>query len=353
MNGSTVKQYFVPLVAGMKAVYNGSGLQYYRHSDWLGTNRFSATPSGTVYFDGAYAPYAENYAGIGTSDRVFTGQPMGTLPGLYDFTFREYGQSQGRWLVPDPAGLAAVDLTNPQTWNRYAYVRNQPLNAVDPLGLYCAINPDGGTFRGCQQGAAGFWWGSGVFEMLSLPVYDASITPQLSSTGTSITYDPNQIGYPNDQPQTITSQMVGLSYALLPNSTGMFSLSNSSAYLTTGGGFSNGGPGVGGPVVSRNRPAPTLIGPPKPAPSVPLAPKDYSWTSYVACALPQLISNIAGNKTAIGAGLSLLGATSVTGNLWTGITGFALVASPAWGGALQANHDCSLAVYGNFFGSQE
>jgi hypothetical protein len=38
--------------------------------------------------------------------------------------------------VPDPAGLAAVDLTNPQTWNRYAYVGNNPLGNVDPLGLF-------------------------------------------------------------------------------------------------------------------------------------------------------------------------------------------------------------------------
>jgi RHS repeat-associated protein len=163
MNGTTLIKYIDPMVAGMAAVHNGDNTGYFQHSDWLGTNRFSATPSGTVYFDGAYAPYAENYAGIGTSDRVFTGQPMGTLPGLYDFTFREYGQSQGRWLVPDPAGLAAVDITNPQTWNRYAYVANNPLNATDPLGLYCAINPDGGTFRGCTQGAAGYGWGSGEF----------------------------------------------------------------------------------------------------------------------------------------------------------------------------------------------
>jgi hypothetical protein len=44
-------------------------------------------------------------------------------------------RAQGRWLVPDPAGMAAVDLSNPQTWNRYAYVANNPLNNVDPVGL--------------------------------------------------------------------------------------------------------------------------------------------------------------------------------------------------------------------------
>jgi RHS repeat-associated protein len=240
----------------MQAVYNSSGLQYYRHADWLGSSRFATKPDGTVYFDGAYAPFGENYVETGTTDRSFTGQTQDTMVGLYDFLFRQYASSEGRWLVPDPAGLAAVDITNPQTWNKYAYVGNNPLNSIDPLGLYCAISADGGTFRGCQQGAAGFWWGSGVFEMLSLSVYDTSVAPQLSSTSISITYDPNQIGYPNDQPQTITSQMVGLSYALLPNSTGMFFLSNNSAYLTAGSG-TNGSGGSGRP--ANNGPAHTAV----------------------------------------------------------------------------------------------
>jgi uncharacterized protein RhaS with RHS repeats len=36
---------------------------------------------------------------------------------------------------PDPVGLAAVDPSNPQSWNRYAYVLNDPMDWVDPLGL--------------------------------------------------------------------------------------------------------------------------------------------------------------------------------------------------------------------------
>jgi hypothetical protein len=34
-----------------------------------------------------------------------------------DFLFRRQSSAQGRWLVPDPAGLAAVDFTSPQTCN--------------------------------------------------------------------------------------------------------------------------------------------------------------------------------------------------------------------------------------------
>ena len=58
---------------------------------------------------------------------------QGTTPNEYDFSARQYG-IQGRWPSPDPAGLDAVDITDPQTWNRYACVRNSPLEMTDPLG---------------------------------------------------------------------------------------------------------------------------------------------------------------------------------------------------------------------------
>ena len=88
--------------------------------------------------DRAYAPFGETYAETGTADRFFTGNTQDVIKGqtgIYDFLFREHSAGMGRWLSPDPAGLAAVDITNPQTWNRYAYVGNNPLSRIDPRGL--------------------------------------------------------------------------------------------------------------------------------------------------------------------------------------------------------------------------
>jgi RHS repeat-associated protein len=56
-------------------------------------------------------------------------------PTLYDFPAREYGQVSGRWTSPDPLGLRSVLPEDPQTLNRYAYVRNNPLALTDPTGL--------------------------------------------------------------------------------------------------------------------------------------------------------------------------------------------------------------------------
>ncbi len=86
------------------------------------------TPIGAV----AYAPFGESYNKLSAMRVNFTDQFQDSqIPDTYDFEARKLSDIEGRWLSPDPAGLAAVGLTNPQTWNRYAYVANNPLSFVD------------------------------------------------------------------------------------------------------------------------------------------------------------------------------------------------------------------------------
>ena len=149
-SGAVVQTQF-PLPGGATAVYNSSGLNYIRHTDWLGSSRFATTWNHTVYSKKAYAPFGETYNEAGTADRSFTGQDQDVVTGsagtgVYDFLFRKYDPSAGRWLSPDPAGWQAVSPRHPQSLNRYAYVENQPLNAVDPLGLEYCISSDGDLY---------------------------------------------------------------------------------------------------------------------------------------------------------------------------------------------------------------
>ncbi len=134
MNGTTLKKAFVPLAGNATAVYTSAGLDHYRHSDWLGSARLASTPSRTVLSTVAYAPFGETYASSGTPDLSFTGQNPDTTGGDYDFQYRAYS-NQGRWASPDPSGLAASNMSDPQTLNLYAYVRNSSISLTDSLGL--------------------------------------------------------------------------------------------------------------------------------------------------------------------------------------------------------------------------
>jgi RHS repeat-associated protein len=62
---------------------------------------------------------------------------IGTGGTGYDYMhYRFYGSSMGRFLRPDNIPGA---LTDPQSWNLYAYVRNNPANATDPTGHQAEI----------------------------------------------------------------------------------------------------------------------------------------------------------------------------------------------------------------------
>jgi RHS repeat-associated protein len=75
----------------------------------------------------------------------FTSKERDAETGLDYFGFRYFSSAQGRWTGPDQP-FADQHNEDPQSWNMYAYVRNNPLIHVDPNGKQsCAMvgNPCG------------------------------------------------------------------------------------------------------------------------------------------------------------------------------------------------------------------
>jgi len=104
--------------------------------------RFDSNINRSMFSDVARAPYGEEYAVSGPPFEPFARLTQSIAGDLFDTQNREYHPTQGRWITPDPAGLAAVDPSNPQTWNRYAYVANNPLSFVDPSGEFLMVCGD-------------------------------------------------------------------------------------------------------------------------------------------------------------------------------------------------------------------
>jgi RHS repeat-associated protein len=65
----------------------------------------------------------------------FTGKERDIESGLDYFNARYYASLQGRFTSPDPL-LSSGVVEDPQSWNRYSYVLNNPLRLIDPEGLY-------------------------------------------------------------------------------------------------------------------------------------------------------------------------------------------------------------------------
>ncbi len=61
---------------------------------------------------------------------------------------RYYNKNHGRFTSPDEPFLDQFE-DNPQSWNLYLYVRNNPLNLVDPFGTKAGCPP--GSSDGCYE----------------------------------------------------------------------------------------------------------------------------------------------------------------------------------------------------------
>ena len=160
--GLTAAGIRMPLPGGGEAIFNSTGLAQYRHPNWQGSQVVLSWPSGSPNpnVGGAFTPFGEKYAIYpGGFNGFFAGMlgiaDEGAIQYAYQATARLMQQEAGRWLSPDPAGLSAVDLSNPQTMNRYVYVANNPLSYTDPSGLDPHQCPSGQTWVQNQNGDGG------------------------------------------------------------------------------------------------------------------------------------------------------------------------------------------------------
>jgi RHS repeat-associated protein len=116
----------------------GASETFFALNDWLGTKRVEVTPDGGLA-SFASLPFGDDLTTSGNlpdaTENHYTSKERDTESGNDYFGARYYASTAGRWLSPDPSGLALADPSDPQSLNLYAYVGNQPLGFVDPYGL--------------------------------------------------------------------------------------------------------------------------------------------------------------------------------------------------------------------------
>ncbi|MFI5097271.1 MAG: RHS repeat domain-containing protein [Candidatus Acidiferrales bacterium] len=110
------------------------GTKYY-HQDHL-SNRLVTDSSGNTLAQMGHFPFGESWYNSTGDKLLFTSYERDAESGNDYAQARYYVNRLARFSSPDPAGLAAVDSTNPQSWNQFAYVLDDPSDLVDPAGLY-------------------------------------------------------------------------------------------------------------------------------------------------------------------------------------------------------------------------
>src|SRR5690242_13681872 len=113
----------------------GGADAYIDHSDVIGSTTMETDPAGGVQWKIAYYPWGQILAQGGVRQSVvWAGLDWQINDPSIPSATREYNDGLARWLTPDPGGVKVVKLNDPQTWNMYSYVGNNPTSRNDPSG---------------------------------------------------------------------------------------------------------------------------------------------------------------------------------------------------------------------------
>ena len=144
---------------GLLANRGFNGQTTYHHTNYLGTERTRTNYQGLTSATETSGPFGENLneqnnANLGNSSEdnsQYTGQEHDPESNSEHFQFRQYTSRLGHWMSPDPSS-GSLHFGNPQSFNRYAYVLNNPLFYTDPDGTTEDSPCDGANGADCFVG---------------------------------------------------------------------------------------------------------------------------------------------------------------------------------------------------------
>jgi RHS repeat-associated protein len=139
-SNSVTKRYYAQ---GFTLNSQQTTLNYFYTRDHLGSIRELTDSSGAVQTRYEYDPYGTRTKISGTLDVDFgyTGHYFHAPSGFNLTLYRAYSPALGRWLSRDP-------IAEDGGLNLYRYVENNPVNAIDPLGLWQVTIFGGDGFGG-------------------------------------------------------------------------------------------------------------------------------------------------------------------------------------------------------------
>jgi RHS repeat-associated protein len=148
--------------SGLLASISAGTITYFHsdHLDW----RVSTDVNGNKNGEQGHYPFGESWYSLNGNEFVFTSYQRDAESGLDYAMARYYDSSAGRFCSADPVAGEASD---PQTWNRYAYGRNDPIDKTDPSGKS--------------------WWSSLLIDIgIAVAAYFApELVPALNGGGTA------------------------------------------------------------------------------------------------------------------------------------------------------------------------
>ena len=109
----------------------------YHHPDRLGTRLVTNAATSQSAGEQENLPFGTALdSGISGNTRRFTSYDRSDMTKLDYAVNRFYNPGQGRFTQVDPMEMDAASLGDPQTLNLYSYCGNDPINCVDPEGLF-------------------------------------------------------------------------------------------------------------------------------------------------------------------------------------------------------------------------